>query len=66
MANDGRCNCNNSDNNDVQNPPSTLEEFVDHSGSTSSDHATNPGANARRQPTNTIYGSKTLISEEKE
>jgi hypothetical protein len=25
MANDGRCNCNNGDNNDVQNPPSTLE-----------------------------------------
>jgi hypothetical protein len=28
MANDGRCNCNNGDNNDVQNPPSTLEQLL--------------------------------------
>jgi hypothetical protein len=27
MANDGSCNCNNGNNNDVQNPPSTLEQF---------------------------------------
>jgi hypothetical protein len=28
MANDGRCNSNNGDNNDVQNPPSTLEQLL--------------------------------------
>jgi hypothetical protein len=28
MANDGRCNCNNGDHNDVQNPPSTLEQLL--------------------------------------
>jgi hypothetical protein len=28
MANDGRCNCYNSNNNDVQNPPSTLEQLL--------------------------------------
>jgi hypothetical protein len=28
MANDGRCNCNNGNNNDVQNPPSTLEQLL--------------------------------------
>jgi hypothetical protein len=28
MENDGRCNCNNSDNYDVQNPPSTLEQLL--------------------------------------
>jgi hypothetical protein len=28
MANDGRCNCNNGGNNDVQNPPSTLEQLL--------------------------------------
>jgi hypothetical protein len=27
MANDGSRNCNNGNNNDVQNPPSTLEQF---------------------------------------
>jgi hypothetical protein len=29
MANDEKCNCNNSDNNDIQNPPpSTLEQML--------------------------------------
>jgi hypothetical protein len=28
MANDGRCNCNNGDNNDVQNPPKTLQQLL--------------------------------------
>jgi hypothetical protein len=28
MANDGRCNYNNGDHNDVQNPPSTLEQLL--------------------------------------
>jgi hypothetical protein len=28
MANDERYNCNNGDNNDVQNPPSTLEQLL--------------------------------------
>jgi hypothetical protein len=28
MANDGRCNCNNGDNNDVESPPSTLEQLL--------------------------------------
>jgi hypothetical protein len=28
MANDERCNCNNGDNNDVQNPHSTLEQLL--------------------------------------
>jgi hypothetical protein len=28
MANDGRCNCNNGDNNNVQNPPSTPEHLL--------------------------------------
>jgi hypothetical protein len=28
MANDERCNCNNGNNNDVQNPPSTLEQLL--------------------------------------
>jgi hypothetical protein len=40
--------------------------IVDRPSSTSSDHAANPGANARRQPTIAIYGSKALIKEEKE
>jgi hypothetical protein len=39
--------------------------IVDCPSSTSLDHAANLGANARRQPTNVIYGSKTLIKEEK-
>jgi hypothetical protein len=28
MANDGRSNCKNGDNNDVQNPPSTIEQLL--------------------------------------
>jgi hypothetical protein len=28
MANDERCNCNNGDHNDIQNPPSTLEQLL--------------------------------------
>jgi hypothetical protein len=28
MANDGMCNCNNGNNNDVHNPPSTLEQLL--------------------------------------
>jgi hypothetical protein len=28
MANDGRCNCNNGDNNDIKNPPSMLEQLL--------------------------------------
>jgi hypothetical protein len=28
MANDGRCNCDNSDNRGIQNPPSTLEQLL--------------------------------------
>jgi hypothetical protein len=28
MANDRRCNCSNVDNNDVQNPPSTIEQLL--------------------------------------
>jgi hypothetical protein len=28
MAKDGRCNCNNGNSNDVQNPPSTFEQLL--------------------------------------
>jgi hypothetical protein len=28
MANDGMCNCNHGDSNDVQNPPSALEQLL--------------------------------------
>jgi hypothetical protein len=40
--------------------------IVDRPSATSSDHAVNPGVNARHQPTVAIYGSMTLINEEKE
>jgi hypothetical protein len=59
MANDRRCNC----NNDVDIPPSTLEQFLSFRHN-SSDCAINPGANARRQPTDAIYRRKTLIKKE--
>jgi hypothetical protein len=60
MANDGSYKS----NNDVESPPSTLEKLLIES--ISSNRATNPGANARHQPTDAIYGSKTLIMKEKE
>jgi hypothetical protein len=65
MANDERYNCNNGDNNDVHNPPSTLEQLLIIQAQVFSKHAANPGANARYQPTIAISGSKTLIREEK-
>jgi hypothetical protein len=40
--------------------------IVDPPESTSSHRATNPGSNARHQPIDAIYGSKTLIKKEKE
>jgi hypothetical protein len=39
---------------------------VDRTGSTSSDHTTSHGAKARRQSTDAIRGSKTLIKKVKE